>query len=162
MTSRSKLLLLGAFGLGLMSTTGSQSQAQTPIFEYAAKYVCGRAGGPTGPVAPGQYYTAINVHNPNDSFGFKKKFVVAPPGEKEGGFISKWYDTGLKFDAAYEIDCPDILDKVHPPNTPQPNFAKGFVIIQSPHDLDIVAVYTAAASASSPVVSMSVERVPKR
>jgi hypothetical protein len=111
----------------------------------------------------GQYYTAINVHNANEgTVGFKKKFVVALPGEKQGGFISKWVDTKLNYDEAYEIDCPDILANAHPSGQPPLRFAKGFVVIQAPRKLDIVAVYTAAASPTGTVVTMAVERVPAR
>lgn len=36
-------------------------------------------------VAPGVYFTAINVHNPSDRVvSFRKKFTVALPMEKAG------------------------------------------------------------------------------
>jgi hypothetical protein len=48
-----------------------------PLFEYAVKFICGTSQGDV--VAPGVYYTAINVHNPtNTVVGFRKKFAVAP------------------------------------------------------------------------------------
>src|SRR5262249_51569475 len=55
----------------------SAAFAQEPtIFEYAVKFVCGKSEGKI--VAPGEYFTAINVHNPNDEkpVGFRKKFAI--------------------------------------------------------------------------------------
>jgi len=120
---------------------------------------------PKPPVAKGEYYTAINVHNPrNETVQFCKKFVIALPDEKPGGFISPWIAPPpvLKGDEAFEIDCPDILRNAHPPGTPAPSYAKGFVVIETRHELDVVAVYTAAAALNGPVVTMEIERVPKR
>ena len=46
------------------------------------------AAGPTASsFAPGEYWTAINVHNPianAEMFEFRRRFVIAPPGEKPG------------------------------------------------------------------------------
>jgi hypothetical protein len=92
-----------------------------------------------------------------DIVQFKKRFVIALPNEKQGGFISQWFPAALKFDEAFEIDCPDILS--HLPQPP-PAFVKGFVLIDSPQSLQIVGVYTAGASPNGPVQSIAVERVP--
>ena len=51
----------------------------------------------------------------------------------------------------------DIARKSH-----EEGFIKGFAVIQSPAELDIVAVYTAAPSIKQPVVALDVERVPGR
>jgi hypothetical protein len=45
---------------------------------------------------------------------------------------------------------------------PPASFAKGFVTIRSERELDVVAVYTAAAAPTGNVITMEVERVPKR
>jgi hypothetical protein len=42
-----------------------------------------------------------------------------------------------------------------------PTFAKGFVVLRSAQPLDVVAVYSVAASASGPVVAFQTARVPK-
>src|SRR5437870_4909381 len=81
-------------------------------FEYAVKFVCGVAGNSassSGIVAPGQYSTAINVHNPSftQPVRFQWKIAIAPPGVR-GGPISRFFDAVLKPDQALEIDCPDI------------------------------------------------------
>jgi hypothetical protein len=45
---------------------------------------------------------------------------------------------------------------------PVGGFAKGFVTIESPQDLEVVGVYTAARLANREVVSEELERVPSR
>jgi hypothetical protein len=134
-------------------------------FEYAAKFVCGLAAtaaatAGTLPVAPGYYYTAVNVHNPSTTAlnQIQKRFVIALPGETVGpksGFTPEQ----LKADDAMEIDCPDIAKQL---GLGIGKFVKGFVVIRSAAELDIVAVYTAATSPTGSVVSMTTERVPKR
>ena len=113
-----------AFLAVVLGASGASSQpataADSPTYEYAVKYICGRAvnahGNPS-PVVPGYYLTAINVHFPGPvaSHLFRKKFVVALPNEKQGGFISPWHEAILNNDEAFEIDCPDILRNAHPP-----------------------------------------------
>jgi hypothetical protein len=135
-------------------------------FEYAAKFVCGLAVPSPGtvpgtlPVAPGYYYTAINVHNPSTTElnQIQKRFVIALPGEAVGrksGFTHE----DLRADDAMEIDCPDIARRL---DLGVGRFVKGFVVIRSTAELDIVAVYTAATSPTGAIVSMTLERVPKR
>lgn len=123
------------------------------MYEYAVKFICGEPDVPV--VAPGHYYTAINVHNPiSDTVKFRKKVAVALPGEKAGP-VSRFYDAALKYDEAMEIDCPDILKHADV----EEGFLKGFVVIQSPSELDVVAVYT---TAEWQVESLHTERVPYR
>src|SRR5947208_1107321 len=106
------------------------AHAQVPFkFEYAAKFVCGLAAASgtaagTLPVAPGYYYTAINVHNPSTTElnQIQKRFVIALPGEKVGP-KSGLTDEQLKADDAMEIDCPDISKQL---GVAQGKFVKGF------------------------------------
>jgi hypothetical protein len=121
--------------------------------QYSVKFVCGRPNAPV--VAPGRYFTAINVHNPNQGVArFRKKIAVALPGERPGP-ISPFFDATLKADQAFEIDCPDILRHART-NAP---FLKGFVVIESRLELDVVAVYTAGGAQ---VETLHTERVPSR
>jgi hypothetical protein len=137
--------------------------AQAPQgFQYAVKFVCGRSPANaqvTPPVAPGFYFTAINVHNPNPGpIEFRKKFAQALPNQKAGR-VSRLFPASLKEDEAFEVDCPEIsrgLD-IRPGV-----FVKGFVVFQTELEIDVVAVYTTAASAIGNVTSMTAERVPKR
>jgi hypothetical protein len=135
--------------------------AQVPPlpFQYAVKFVCGKSPGPGQQqvVATGNYFTAINVHNPfNDTVKFRKKIAVALPNEKAGK-VSPFFDVALKDDQALEIDCDDIYKHMHMNQT----FLKGFVVIESKTELDVVAVYT-AAGASGQVETMDVETVQPR
>jgi hypothetical protein len=129
-----------------------------PVFEYAVKIICGRTDG--GAVAAGVYYTAINIHNPtNTTITFRKKFAVALPSEQAGprtDFIS----TELRPDHALEIDCPDIVRHLRDAHI-DGDFFKGFAVIQSKVELDVVAVYTAAGIGGQ-VKTLHTERVPAR
>lgn len=52
-------------------------------FQYAAKFVCGRPG--AGELAPGVYFTAINVHNPTGQrVRVRKKIAIAGRREQSG------------------------------------------------------------------------------
>ena len=126
-------------------------------YEYAVKFVCGKSDGKL--LAPGLYWTAINVHNPimkAERFEFRKKFVIAPPGEKAGK-PTEFFSFDLPPDYAMEIDRDDILRHLG-----GVSFAKGFVVIQSASELDVVAIYTAAPAARTGISTMHVERIPAR
>jgi hypothetical protein len=141
--------------LALVLQVTSAQAAERVMFQYAVKFVCGKSEGRV--VAPGAYFTAINVHNPNErGIGFKKKFAVALPGERPGP-VSKFFDAKLGPDEAFEIDCPDILQRTGT----RGGFLKGFVVIESALELDVVAVYT-AAGATGQVETMELERVKPR
>ena len=132
---------------------------------YAVKFLCGSLlpnattpppDGVEGPVKPGNYLTAVNVHNPNPTnVAFQKKAVLLyrsgqhseteqpmPPG--------KLVDAALKEDWGLEIDCSDIRSKLLGGAAPAPAFIKGWVIIEvtgaqynvEPRPLDVTAVYT--------------------
>lgn len=129
--------------------------ADRVMHQYAAKFVCGKSGG--GIVAPGSYFTAINVHNPLYSdVRFRVKVATGLPGLKPGP-VSKFHAAQLGPDEALEIDCPDIHKLAE--NTA--DFMKGFVVIESETELDVVAVYTAAGR-DGQVETLHVERVTAR
>jgi hypothetical protein len=150
-----KLLAVGAFGAVVLGANEAASQNV-----YVAKFVCGRAATVANvppPVATGFYFTAVNVHTIDEN-KFEKIFSVALPGEKAGK-VSRPFGTPMKPNEALEIDCPDILRHL---DMPPASFAKDFVTIRSERELDVVAVYTAAAAPTGNVITMEVERVPKR
>jgi hypothetical protein len=126
-----------------------------PAFQYSAKFLCGKPE--ADELAPGVYFTAINVHNPADrDVGVRKKVAIA--GAREGpGPVSDFFDARLGPDEALEIDCPDI--RAHAPV--DTGFIKGFLVIESDIELDVVAVYTAAGS-DGQVETLHTERVPPR
>jgi hypothetical protein len=149
------ILALAAF-----AAIAQPAPAPVSVRQYAAKFVCGKAGGEqteTFNVAPGSYFTTINVHNPalTSAVRFRKKFAVANPNE-EGGKISEWFAVTLKADQALQIDCGSIYKHL---GIAAGTFIDGFAVIQmfntSPQ-LDVVGVYT--ASPGNGVSSIDVER----
>lgn len=144
---------------------GQAHRACTNEFQYAVKVVCGRMAvnqsAPVAtPVAPGQYWTAVNIHNPSKCEGarFRWKVAVGRPGEP--GPISAYQTPRvLEPDRAYEIDTRQIMKAVQLPATA---FAKGYVVIESDIELDVVAVYSTAQSPTGPVNSFHTERVEAR
>ena len=127
---------------------------ESPAFQYAAKFVCGRSNGEV--VSPGVYFTAVNVHNPTyETIGFRKKIAVALPREKPGP-VSKFFDAKLGPDQALEIDNKDIFEHAGTGD----DFLKGFVVIESDVELDVVTVYTAGSKEQ--VETLHTERVPPR
>ena len=125
------------------------------IFEYAVKFVQGISEGQV--VAPGEYWTAINVHNPTSHpIKFRKKVAVALPNEKPGP-VSQFFEAELESDEALEIDRDDISSRAESNEI----FLKGFVVIQSDVELDVVAVYT--ATSGNQQIALHTERVlPRR
>lgn len=158
----SPILFVVAMLLATLQINERSVSAQVPPplpFQYAVKFVCGKSPGPGQPqvVATGNYFTAINVHNPfAETVKFRKKIAVALPNEKAGK-VSGFFDVALKNDEALEIDCGDIYTHMEMHAT----FLKGFVVIESKTELDVVAVYT-AAGASGQVETMHIERFPPR
>jgi hypothetical protein len=132
-----------------------QSQfAEGTWFQYAAKVVCGKSAGDV--VARGVYYSAINVHNPSRTTArFRWKVAVARPGATAGP-VSGFFEARLGPNEALEIDCPDIMKRAR-----ARGFLKGFVVIESGLELDVVAVYT-AGSERGQVATLHTERVPPR
>lgn len=129
--------------------------AERVIYQYAAKFVCGKSSGRV--VAPGTYFTAVNVHNPGRATThLAVKTAVALPGLQPGP-VSRFHDAQLGPDEALEIDCSDISELADR----KEEFLKGFVVIESESELDVVAVYTAAGP-DEQVETMHTERVPLR
>lgn len=132
------------------------NQPEPTAHQYVAKFVCGK-NDEAKVVAPGEYFTAINVSNPGrKTASIRKRFAVAFPGEKPGP-VSAVVEERLPPGEAFEVDCPDIASHV-----PLDRFGKGFVTLESPEELEVVGVYTAANAATRDVVSEEVERVPGR
>jgi hypothetical protein len=143
-------------GLLLLCAPTLAAKAQGPA-EYAVKIVCGTPDRPA--VAPGTYFTAINVHNPSvEPAKLQFKIALTMPGIAPGP-ISQFFPAVLKGDQALEIDCTDIARRAPPVHS---RFLKGFVVIQSATELDVVGVYTAANAADGRVVTLEIERVPVR
>jgi hypothetical protein len=137
---------------------------------YAAKFVCGTMPqlppAEEGPVEPGSYATAINVHNPDPrevaSFAKKAVLLFNEAGKEEGFEVpkppSERRGAQLGPDFGMEIDCRDIrLELLKGQAPPAPVFIKGWVVIESPLPLDVVAAYTVRAPNGT--VSIATDRV---
>ena len=130
---------------------------------YAVKIVCGipqKQLNVKNPVlAPGEYWTAVNIYNPNPivvKFGIE--IIVAPPDgtpKKSGPGGSMILDA----DSALEIDRDLMIAKLDSTSERTP-FFKGFLVINSPKELDVVAVYTVVGKTGD--VAFHTERVPPR
>ena len=108
-------------------------------FQYAVKYLCGAGDGIN--LARNPYLTAINIHNPYD---FPQdpicwKIVASPPPGGDplapGPAPGPWQRTSLPLDRVIEINCRHISQV-------SGGIPTGFVVIRSPNELDVVAVYT--------------------
>lgn len=112
-------------------------------YQYAAKFICGKqdnAAGINAPVVPGLYMTAINIHNPqNANVTLTKKVVLALSEDMTARPPSQRVLYRIMPDYAFEIDCQDIMKIGGLTSMP---FIKGFVVIESPKQLDVVGVYT--------------------
>ena len=149
-------VLWASFLIVAISGIGQRAEAQQ--FQYAAKFVIGK---PTSDVAAkGQYFTAINVHNPGATTtkpAISKRFAIAMPKETPGQGFGPFTVT-LGKGQAMEIDTGDIYAHTR---TASGTFLKGFVIITSNVELDVVGVYTASGSTGQ-VETLYMERVPFR
>ena len=138
--------------------TKKSARAAAPrfAFQYAVKFLC-TANIPgtsqtTTSLLPGTYETVVNVHNPNAvAVVFRMKLASA------GGDISSFIRGELKPDQATKVDCSQVnkfdLHLIH-------GF-EGFLVIESPRSLDVVAVYTAAGDTGK-VTTMDVEYIRER
>lgn len=147
----SSVLALGPILL-ISGATNPAAGQDSLRFEYAVKMICGFPDRPA--LAPGRYYTAINIHNPGPRpIVFAKKFALTGPSESPLPPTSFVFNK-LGPDYAMEVDCTNraLLDR---------KFVKGFAVIQTPIQVDVVAVYTAGGPGDSLSV-MELERVPAR
>ena len=144
--------------LVLLSLVPLAAFAQVPP-RYVAKFVCGKATPvefQSGAVAPGTYFTAINVHNitGNATANLRKRFAAGQISEKVGR-VSDFVSVSIPAGNTILIDCRDILARIG-----NPPFAEGTVEIFSNVDLDVIGVYTTLGT-SGQVTTMELDRVPK-
>ena len=147
-------LLISLAFVSLPLATNAQGQRLT-IFLYAAKFVCGKSDNRIA--SPGQYFTAVNVHNPsiNAKAIYIKRFAIALPEERPGK-ISEFARGSLAPDEAMLIDCENIYKHT---GVQPGQFLEGYALLYSLSELDVVSVYTAG---HSDVETLHTERVPVR
>lgn len=139
-----------------MSKLTAIAPARSPYrYQYAAKFICvadipGTSQQAPG-LRPGTYETSVNIHNPQDRTVRYRSKLAYPNG------ISKWLDGSLKYDEVDQIACGQVdkyeLQLIH-------GF-EGYLVIESTHSLDVIAVYTASPN-NQQVSTMDVERVAER
>ena len=127
-------------------------------FQYAAKFICtsnipGTAQ-TTDSFLPGSYQTVVNIHNPN--YKSVKIRTKAALGGKQ--LISKFVEGKLGPDEVTRFVCRDLrerfeLNLIHG--------GEGFLVIESTHSIDVIAVYTAGPIGGN-VASIDVEQVQER
>jgi hypothetical protein len=141
------------FLVAMVCSMVSVAKAQIPLpqqFVYSVKFLCGiQPNGVSAPplepsVKPGNYATAINIHNFHQKLdvSFCKKAVVALPEDQPPATPGRFVNLLLGPDRAVEVDCSDIA-KLLQSGAVLPPFIKGFVEVRSPQQLNVVAVYTA-------------------
>ena len=176
-----------------ISTTAQPASAQVIapqfVWSYAIKFVCGyqpplptTAAGANvftePPVKNGNYATEINIFNPQfKDVPLRKRFIVLSANgksikEPESVSHVMTMTMGLKSGYATMDDCELLwkLTKITPPLPPNNSLLIGFLVINSPLELDIDAVYTSAAVrvvtgqppsiSESQNVDIDVERIP--
>ncbi|MBX3320381.1 MAG: hypothetical protein KF890_10925 [Nitrospira sp.] len=113
----------------------------TTVRRYTVKFVCGSSDGSV--LAKGDYFTAITIHNArSQEIRFRRKAIFSVPGEKPS-FASEFTFGSLGPDAIVEISCAKICKEV---DLPQDSIHKGLFILESPAELDVAAIHTAAGA----------------
>lgn len=124
-------------------------------FQYAAKFICASnipgTSQTTSAFLPGTYLTTVNIHNPHDH-EIKMRKKLASPIQ-----ISDYLAGSLKADGVERVVCDQIQDF----NIQSIHGFEGFLVIESTHSLDVVAVYTAGKTGGN-VVSIDVEEIKER
>jgi hypothetical protein len=151
-------------GIALVTPNVAARQAaaqpgQVSLSLYVAKFVCGDRGVP-GPsmqpfdaVAPGKYYSAINIWNGTSGDVIVRTAIATTKADFTEGDLINGPVITLHTRRAAEIDCAEILEAAG-----RPRFLKGFVRFSTTRPVTLVGVYTAADSTH--VVSIDVERIP--
>ena len=133
------------------------------VYTYSVKITCVPHLGSASPaLMPAKYRTAVNVHNPwEESVNIVKWVTLSPPqgqtpisGDKIHESLGPW--------GAFDVDCPHVRDEFGLPQGSKVPGGKGFMIIQSDRELDVVAVYTARGeipSSNGVGKSIDVERI---
>jgi len=123
-------------------------------YQYAVKYLCGEGDGDL--LARGTYRTAINIHNPYDFLqqpicwkvvSLTPDGAPSPPGPWQRA-------EPLPPDGGMEISCRRISQFAGGRPT-------GFVVLRSPNELDVVAVYTVDRP-NQPAVQLAIETIAPR
>jgi hypothetical protein len=146
----SLVCIVVAFMVAASCSLAYAQQRVATTFQYSAKTLCTLATdvGFGDAFAPGRYRTVINIHNPGErKIEIARKFALAiQPGEAPGSFsITPYKSLTLEPDQAVAYNCFDISNFYCPIRGVCVDFTAidGFLVVNSPVELDVVAVYTA-------------------
>lgn len=147
-TSRSLSIMFCLAILALTASSPAHAQLKTS-YQYAVKTLCTLITdiGFGDALSPGRYRTVINIHNPTEKkFEIARKFALAGgPSDPFGPFsVTPYKSLKLGPDQAIAFNCFDIANFFCPINNVCVDFTAidGFLVINSPEELDVVAVYT--------------------
>jgi hypothetical protein len=144
--------LLALLATGLVAEHSADAQGPPPFpLQYTAQVMCGRSPSRDAQqvLARATFHTTVNVHNP---FGtptdIRKRFVIPRPGDnpKDDPVVSPFFADSVAADAGLEITCQDIADLLGVDLAREGLFLRGFVVVESRSELDVVAVYTSEVS----------------
>lgn len=125
---------------GGLTGTATVKMKVADSLRYAAKFVCGSP--PEGSAPRGTYFTALNVLNPSDgTVSFRKRFSVGL-SEQKPGVLTAFESARLGPRRAFRVECPEVFRATGSGDS----FTEGFLIIESPEILRVVAVYSAAGT----------------
>lgn len=164
MSTASRRLMVG---LVFAFPSPLQLLAQDSLAEYSVKFACGRRVQATTSaavfeaVAPGRYFTAINIRNASaDTARIRVQIATTRAAPVPGRLIELPSVALLPPRLALELDCRELLGAVQPPVSQSSALLKGFVVLTTDRDIDVVAVYSAGPGPA--VETMDVERVAGR
>ena len=155
-------------GLFLALPAHAQYKSVATQYQYSVKTICTLFTniGFGDAFAPGRYRTVINIHNPTEKkIEIARKFALAgPPGEEAGDFsVTPYKSLTLTDDQAISFNCFDISSFYCPIRGVCVDFTAidGFLVINSPVELDVVAVYSANPT-NAEVSTLHTEIIPAR
>ncbi|MEA2576067.1 MAG: hypothetical protein QOH93_3365 [Chloroflexia bacterium] len=136
---------------------------------FVVKVVCGTFSKREDILAPGRYWTAVNIYNLNHAatatlnvrLAIAEPAAPGPTSHAQGSTFNLPGQLVLKPEQALEIDCDYIMRSAREVARYDKEFLKGFIVIRCNVELDIVAVYTAAAPEGN-VVSFQTQHVASR
>lgn len=129
--------------------------------EYAVSVLC-TANVPgtlqtTPSVVPGNYQTVVNIHNPSAHKEHLRKKVAL-----SSSIISKFTLEKVGPDGVMRINCDNMREILLEGDVVNPIHGfEGFLVIQSYHDLDVTAIYSANPSGGG-VSGIDVKLIPAR
>ncbi len=138
-----RLILTTGLTLSLVLGLGSAAQSQSLKYTYAVKFVCGEAD-EDAPVAPGVYYTAINIYitSKRDTSIDAEVYFTYPSSTSGSDYDD--IDGSHDKNTAFLVDC-----EVFANLDSDSDFFEGILYIWARKPLDVMAVYTTEAETGS-------------